>query len=180
MIPWPVFLSFLKEEENFYKSLLCKLDTSNLPKKNLDIILNHKEDVSVNNINLESSNEIKNDSLYWFINHESSCRYDSFLFIFFFKLKDYINNINVNLNNNIQNLLDLCEKIQLNDTFLFLRGIWKFFEKNKEISNNTLNEDFGYKAEYHIQSIYTWFSNCELFSFNYKEISDCIICKSHN
>ena len=33
VIPWPVFLSFLIEEENFYKSLLCKLDTSNLPKK---------------------------------------------------------------------------------------------------------------------------------------------------
>lgn len=56
----------------------------------------------------------------------------------------------------------------------------EFFEKNKKISNNTLNEDFCYKDEYHIQSIYTWFSNCELFCFNYKEISDCIICKSHN
>ena len=55
-----------------------------------------------------------------------------------------------------------------------------FFEKYKVLSLNTLNEDFDYKSIYHIQALFTWFANCEVFSFVYKEVKECILCKCHN
>ena len=55
----------------------------------------------------------------------------------------------------------------------------EFFENNKKLSLNILNQNVGYKTEYHIQSLFTWFTNSEIFSFIYKEIKESLLCKSH-
>ncbi len=38
-----------------------------------------------------------------------------------------------------------------------------FFEINKELSLNVLNEDFGYKSDYHIQSLFAWFTSIFIY-----------------
>jgi len=69
VIPWPLFLSFIIHEEDFYRNMLIKLDNQDLPKA-------HKEKNNGNyNINI-------NNSISWFKNTERSCRYDSFFFLY--------------------------------------------------------------------------------------------------
>ena len=48
VIPWPVFLTFIKEEESFYKNLLTKLDNSNIQKKTLEEKFRHKLNIETN------------------------------------------------------------------------------------------------------------------------------------
>ena len=72
------------------------------------------------------------------------------------------------------------KKIKFNEDFEFSLGIWNFFENNKNLSLNISNQNLGYKTEYHIYSLFSWSTNSEIFSFIYKEIKECILCKSHS
>lgn len=77
------FLSFIKEEENFYKNLLTKLDNSIIPKKTLENKFLHRVNFENDNANIGKNNENSIINLFWFKNNYLWCRYDSFIFIFF-------------------------------------------------------------------------------------------------
>ena len=64
----------------------------------------------------------------------------------------------------------MCDTIDYFNTKQFKSGIWKFFEKNKDICNNVLDKNFGYKSVFHIQSIFNWFTNCPIFGINIKNL----------
>lgn len=82
VISWPVFLSLIKEEENFDRNLLYKLDINNLPIKSIENkyyhCLNNKNNNEINNNIIEN----KFNRLHWFINKNFSCRYDAFFLYF--------------------------------------------------------------------------------------------------
>ena len=170
VIPWPLFLSFIIYEENFYRNKLVDLDSKDLPIEVYDINNdNHEENINENKI-------------FWFNNINFSCRYDSFIFVFYFQICDYIkNNIPKNLwNNEINSIIELCSKIDFNNSDVFKKGFWNFCYNNFENSLNILDDNFGVRQLYHIQSIFTWFNNNPIFCFKYKEIEKCMLCKINN
>ncbi len=59
-----------------------------------------------------------------------------------------------------------------NEDFEFSPWILKFFENYKNLSLNILNQNFGYKTEYHMHTLFAWFTNSELFSFFIKKLKN--------
>ena len=96
-----------------------------------------------------------------------------FYIYFLFKLYNLCKNDNVIKTNayvdNVDNLIKLCDKIILDNTYLFQNGIWEFFNKYKNLSNNALDDNFDYKKEYHISSIFNWLVNTSFYCFKYRE-----------
>ena len=93
----------------------------------------------------EYNNENK---IYWFNNNNFSCRYDSFFFVFYFKICDYIKNkIPKNIwNNEINSIIELCNKIDYNNSSdIFKNGFWNFCNNNFKNSLNILDIKLGFK-----------------------------------
>ena len=62
IIPWPLFLSFIINEEEYYREMLINLDNSDLPLKyESDLINTNKLDISNDESELNDNNK-----LYWF------------------------------------------------------------------------------------------------------------------
>ena len=61
------------------------------------------------------------NKIFWFNNVNFSCRYDSFFFVFYFKICDYIkNNIPKNIwNKETKSIIELYNKINFNNSEIF-------------------------------------------------------------
>ena len=100
-----------------------------------------------------------------------------FYIYFLFKLYNLCKNDNIiKTNVYVDNLIKLCDKIILDNINLFQNGIWEIVNKYKNLSNNSLDDNFGYKNEYHISSIFSWLVNISFYCFKYKETKKCILC----
>jgi len=84
--------------------------------------------------------------------------------------------MNSYFNLELKNIFYLCEKNNISDNNVFHNGFWNFINENKNISNNILDINFGYKSFFHIQSLFTWFKNSPIFCFKYKAFNCCSLC----
>ena len=140
-ITWPLFLYFIKQEEEDYRTdiynkekeltikykKIKKFKKIKIIKKKLDTNNEQKdEDLKID------ENILKNDKVIWFKWKKNSCRYDSFSLIYALmilpKIEKYSetpeNSIIDYLNSLFGNCLKLTEK-ELD------RGFWEYLKKNK-------------------------------------------------
>lgn len=175
IIPWPLLLVFLKNEEKYFRNRI-KYKLTEEPKKIDKIkfitIANEKED--------KIQDIIKNNNIpliRWLGYKSYSCRYDSFLFLFFTTIyKIYESNNNLYKSNNINDLIKLidviCKELKLNKPTY----IWDICNRYKNYSLDILNVNNGYKKEYHIHSLFNWLKGDSLFTITYKLIKSCSLC----
>lgn len=75
IIPWALFLSFIINEEEYYREMLINLDNSNLPLKyESDLVNANKVDIANDESELNDNNK-----LYWFMIHVDMILYFLFL-----------------------------------------------------------------------------------------------------
>ena len=103
IIPWPLFISFIRNEEEYYNKLIKDLlDSEQKYNKYKNIVTNY---VPIN----ENDNVKKS---FWLSYQDNSCRYDSFLLIFFTTIYNIFKDNNHYIpSNNINDLLHLTDII---------------------------------------------------------------------
>ena len=105
IIPWPLFLTFIIDEENYFK-VYVNTKYSEEPKKEYKNNFIPTEYVNIIDAN---NNKIS----HWLKWDNNSCRYDSFFFIFFTNIyKFFIDTKVLNRSNNISDIIKLIEIIK--------------------------------------------------------------------
>ena len=163
VIPWPLFLSFIINEEYNYTISLIN-DDKKPPKK------------VINNIN-KSNNIIINNDVYFLKYNLYSCRYDSFFLIQSFVINLYIDKNNIKLENESSKTIKKIGDILFNLNKDNLdKGLWEIIDfynlDNIGITSNTL----GYKNLFPISNIFNWLKKENFFCIKYNEITICNNC----
>ena len=144
-MPWPLFLSILLSEEEYYRNLLYNSDK--LPKQLLKTEINNTEEL------IEEERVIKNyeNEIYSFLKYSNfSCRFDSYMLIQIFIFNKYYEILNNNNNKTTKNekaLEDIDLFIySLNDNDL-KKGFWQILEDNENKLDvlDILTNNRGYK-----------------------------------
>ena len=175
IIPWPLFLAFIINEENYFK---IKVNTkfSEEPKKEYKYDFIPTEYVNITDTN---NNKIS----HWLKWDNNSCRYDSFFFLFFTNIYKFFTDTKVlNRNNNISDIIKLIELIK-NSVKTLNINIWEIAENNKNLSMDILNVKNGYKDPFHIHNVFNWFKGNDLFCITYninKTFSICFKLENEN
>ena len=79
IIPWPLFITFIKNEENYYSKLIKDLLTKYFSHNKSNNIEKHILETNIqNNLNFVEINK-----KLWLHCNNLSCRYDAFTFVFF-------------------------------------------------------------------------------------------------
>ena len=109
-MPFPLFLSFIHNEEEYYNKLIKDLlDSHQKYYKNEKIETNYVLTSSWTERIKESDNAKKS---YWLAYQNNRCRYDSFLFIFFTTIYNIFKDNNHYITfNNINDLFNLTDVI---------------------------------------------------------------------
>ena len=96
-LPWPLFIGFIKDEEDYFKKLVINLLKSTKI-CNRKIVIKNK---------IRNINDIYNSKIKFFIYDRYSCRLDCFFAIFFFNIMHAINILDHSYNNtnNIDNII---------------------------------------------------------------------------
>ena len=124
-VSWLQYLDIILNLEKEYKDKIINLESVN--KINLE-----ENKIKKKNINL---NNIKKSNKFFFKWKSYSCRFDSILFILYFKLIGILKNMSSkNPNNNINNLYSYCEEVSKFNKKDFHKG---FFD-----SYNCLKDDY--------------------------------------
>ena len=167
-IAWPLFLKFIKSEEEYFR-LRVNHNLSEIPKKN--------NNIKIIKTIIENKNEIKeftnvNDFI-WFKNRNSSCRYDSFLLLYMLKIN---NNIDTTIKLDVIVFYNnIINSIQLLDNIAYNKGVWDILDKLLEDPYNFKNK--GYKIPYSISQLISPLENNNIFSFNIKKMKLCFKCQ---
>ena len=144
-MPWPLFLSILLSEEEYYRNLLYNSDK--LPKQLLKTEINNTEEL------IEKERVVKNyeNEIYSFLKYSNfSCRFDSYMLIQIFIFNKYYEILNNNNNKTTKNekaLEDIDLFIySLNDNDL-KKGFWQILEDNENKLDvlDILTNNRGYK-----------------------------------
>ena len=171
VVPWPIFLTFIINEENYYKNLLFETDSKFKKKDN--IIYNK---IISNNNNYIESNIINNENIIFLKYQNYSCRYDSFFLIQCYVINNYIKNKKIIVNDNLKLLYDIGEKIiNLNHNELNL-GFWEIINKYNLDTLGICDEKNGYKDLYPVSNIFNFLKNIALCCIKRKENIVCINC----
>ena len=157
-ISWPLFIYFIKNEEEEYKHLYNDLENEIVIKKLPDLenksdknktFNNKKNEDNLNkkNIIVETKNhESKNNNLKWFKWTSDSCRYDSFSLLYSFIIFKNISKINrtpdIDIIDNFQTLSSLALNSNID---IYERGIWEFLRNNKNKYYDLCTEILNYK-----------------------------------
>ena len=143
-ISWPLFIYFIKNEEDEYKHLYNDLENEVVIKKITDLENKIEKNKSFNNKNNDANlkknsnkvenknNENKNNNLIWFKWTSDSCRYDSFSFLYSFIIYKNISIINRTPDIDIIEYFQTLSDLALNSNRgIYEKGIWDFLRKNK-------------------------------------------------
>lgn len=182
VIPWPVFLSFIINEENYYKNILLNYD-STFKIKNINI---NKIENANKNENKDSPNKIHlidncNNKKYYlekkFLKYDFySCRYDSYFFLQAYAINNYINKHKINKTGNLKIFYNIGEfLLNLKNEELDI-GFWEIINKYNLDKCGFLDKINGYKEMYPISDIFNFLKNEKLFSIKRKELVSCINC----
>ena len=129
-ISWPLFIFFIRNEEDEYRLENIKFDNS-IEIKNIN--LNNSKD---SNIKIEYSEKSEfNINRKWLKFNTYSCRYDSFIFIYTFVIRLYLEKHKLLLNNPFVELYNFISEEILNmDELELNNGIWQILNRYKKIT----------------------------------------------
>ena len=172
-ISWPLFNYFIVHEEDDYRNEIIDNESKLTIKIENNIIINDFgfyhgkfEDIEEDNLN--------NINRKWLKYNNYSCRYDAFLFIYVFIIREEILKINNNDINSILNIFNLIsEDIIKASVEVLNEGIWKIID-NYKINYPFLNE--YYKNEYTINQLFYLLNNNEIFCIKYLSVEGCNKC----
>ena len=169
-ISWPLFLYFIRNEEEDYRNENIKFENSIEIKINLTSIENKNKDIPQN---IPLKNNIVS-SRKWLKFNRYSCRYDTFFLIYTFVVRLYLMNINTEFKNYIVDLYNKISEdiLNLNETELN-NGIWNIIDIYK-YNNEFLKQEY---QEYNtIRQLLDKFEKNDLFCFKYSCIEGCTNC----
>ena len=173
-ITWPIFLYFIKNEENDTKNDIKQLENQieNKGKKNSKKEIhssNNKGQYEKNNLNRKKNVFQFIGNRNWLKYNNFSCRHDTFFLIYAFviydKLKDYDKEDSIKYYNLITKDLLKMTLPELNS------GIWNLLNK-QQFKNFNLKE-YGYKQFFSIMQHIENFKNQEFFCIKYSLIEGC-------
>ena len=173
-ITWPIFISFIKNEEKEFR--ICNYNADNdFEKKNINkttTLKNNKDSI----FNKDKDNvSFKRKFLKW---NTNSCRYDSFFFIYCFSIHQYIKNDKLYNDNEIFLLIEKIADILLKANKKKLKeGIWTILEKTKINSCDLTTDKNNYKAFNTILQVINLLKNIDIFCVQYNVYEGCSICK---
>ena len=129
-ISWPLFIFFIRSEEEEYRLVNIKFDNS-IEMKNINL-----NNTKKTNINIENSEKSEiNIKRIWLKFNRYSCRYDSFLFIYTFLIRLYLEKHNLLLNDPFIKLYNIISEDILNMDELELNNrIWQILNRYKKIT----------------------------------------------
>ena len=175
-ISWPLFIYFIKNEEDEYKHLYNDLENEVVIKKITDLENKIEKNKSFNNKNNDANlkknsnivenknNENKNNNLIWFKWTSDSCRYDSFSFLYSFIIYKNISIINRTPDIDIIEYFQTLSDLALNSNRgIYEKGIWDFLRKNKNKYYDLCTEVLNYKKMGTIFSILDMLKFQEIF-----------------
>ena len=169
-ISWPLFLYFIRNEEEEYRKELIKYDNS-IEKK---LESNIEENNNINKNEKLNIPPIMKENRKWLKFNQFSCRYDSFFLFYTFIIKLHYFKHNINLNHNIPELYDLISEEILNcDEKKLEEGIWIIIQKY--VKNYPFLQN-GFQEYYTINQLFDKFENIESFCFKYSCIEGCSNC----
>lgn len=209
-LTWINFINFIKKEALRFEDMNNSNMNSNIKFKSkyskfsinkyknncyndINIIANKK--INSNKFNIINNTNLNTKSLNiyltknkWFIWHNNSCRYDSFVTIFYYILNNYLKIFEKDLNMHIKYLLNNMENIQNKiNSNEFIDSIWKYMINNNidilksKVKNNKLViEDGGFYKVGYINQIFSIFNNNELFCIRLEKNEICKNCNFKN
>ena len=127
-ISWPLFIFFIRNEEEEYRLENIKFDNS-IEIKNINLNNNKKTDIKI-----DKSEKIEiNIKRKWLQFNRYSCRYDSFIFIYTFLIRLYLEKHNLLINNQFIELYNvISEDILSMDELELNNGIWQILNRYKK------------------------------------------------
>ena len=173
-ISWPLFLYFIRNEEEEYRKENIKYENSLEYKVNYKTV--ERKNVTIG-FNPSLSNKIP-QSRKWLKFNRYSCRYDTFFFIYTFAIQPKLmkdqgksSNIFIDLYNNISN-----DILNLNDKDLD-KGIWFIIDRYKH-NYDFLN--YNYQEYNTVRQLLDKFEKNDNFCFKYSCIEGCTNCLQPN
>ena len=161
-----LFLSFIINEEYYYKQFLINIDKKPQLKYNKHINLIDKNNIKLNN------------DVYFLKYNLYSCRYDSYFLLQSFVFNPYIDKNDIKLNHEsskslkkVGDILLKLNKDELDD------GFWEIMENYNLDSIGISSKENGYKNLFPISNIFNWIKNEDLFCIKYKENTICNSCE---
>ena len=127
-ISWPLFIYFIRNEEEEYRLENIKFDNS-IEIKNINLNNSIENNIKVEN-NENSEFNLKRK---WLKFNQYSCRYDSFIFIYTFLIRLYLIKQNLVINNSFIELYNIISEDILNmDELELNNGIWNLLNRYKK------------------------------------------------
>ena len=169
-ISWPLFLYFIRNEEEDYRKENIKFENS------IEIKINLKSNEDNNKESEQQMPLINNilSSRKWLKFNRFSCRYDTFFLIYAFVIKSYLMKIKIDCNNYILDLYNMVSQdiLNLNESELN-NGIWHIIDRYKH-NYEFLQQEY---QEYNtIRQLLDKFEKNDIFCFKYNCIEGCTNC----
>ena len=173
-ISWPLFIHFIRSEEEEYRleninydnSIEIKIDNEVKKELNLNDINDKKKDLHFN---------YNNSSRKWLKYNQFSCRYDTFFLLYTYIIKlNFGNNHNNSKINYFVDIYNIISEdiLKMNEDDLNI-GIWEILKRYKK------NYDFlekGFQEYYTIKQLFEKFKNVDIFCFKYTCLEGCSNC----
>ena len=189
LITWPLFLYFIKQEENDYRTetynnenelIIQKKKVKKLKKIKNKINLDSEECKSEYDNNFEGKNTIKkrdNTHQIWFKWNYNSCRYDSFSLVYALIIKPKMEMEKITRQNEIISYINELSNIFINLTEdKYEEGIWKILKNNKNNLFDLTTRDNLFKKKGTIISLINMLRFSNYFCFEYKLMEGCSKC----
>ena len=194
-ISWPLFLYFIKQEEEEYRTetfnneneLLFKYSEVKKIKKTKIIKKEQNNDEKQMNKfekNINTNNDIK-ERLVWFKWKNNSCRYDCLILIYSILIMPKIKSLIITPENNIIEFLNqLCDKSLKLSEKEKKKGIWNFLGKNKDNFHNLTDPSMSFNMKGSCVQILNLLRYNSIFCCEYDLFEGCSKCNynlgSHN
>ena len=188
-ISWPLFLYFIKNEEEEYRKLYTELEKKVIIKKikldnepdnnNLNILKNEEININENEILTQKNIDSEKDKqkIIWFKWHCDSCRYDSFSLLYSYII--YKNLLNIERTPDID-IIDYFQNLTakaLNASEdIYEKGIWDFLQNNIDYNYNLCTKELNYKKMGTIFSILDMLKFQKYFCVKYILHEGCSKC----
>ena len=171
IISWLEYMTLLLNLEDEYKKKIITLESTKIK----DITLpatNIKGSKSIN-----KQNNIKKNSIYFFKWKYNSCRFDSILFILYYKLINLFDSYKFNRNNDIlNNLYSLCEEYKGFKNINYKAGFFDSYYYLKKDYLNLKNNLVNLQHDDTITSACVIFNGIDELITNYKLTEYCANC----